>query len=94
MCRTGLSVHHVGERFQHTGTTISSHFQKILSSLASPQFYSRWVKPPVVGSLVPKEIQRQPKWTPFFDSVLGAMDGTHINCCPSVADLQLARNRK
>jgi hypothetical protein len=23
VCRTGLSVHHVGERFQHTGTTIS-----------------------------------------------------------------------
>ncbi|KAF9035998.1 hypothetical protein BDP27DRAFT_1245456 [Rhodocollybia butyracea] len=94
MCRTGLSVHHIGEQFQHTGTTVSNHYKKILFLLSTPQFYSAWVKPPALNSPVPKEIRDEPKWTPFFDSVIGAIDGTHINCCPSVRDLQLARNWK
>ncbi|KAJ3756105.1 hypothetical protein EV360DRAFT_21896, partial [Lentinula raphanica] len=91
---TGLSVHHVGECFQHTGTTISIHFRVILFTLSSPEFYNRWVKPPTAESPVPNRIQDEPKWSPFFDSVLGAIDGPHINCIPSATNIHLARNHK
>ncbi|KAJ3978866.1 hypothetical protein F5890DRAFT_1373407, partial [Lentinula detonsa] len=70
------------------------HFQIILSILSSPTFYNRWVKPPTVDTPVLDRIKYQPKWSPFFDSVLGAIDGTHINCIPSATDIHLARNRK
>ena len=66
----------------------------ILTLLSSPSFYNRWVKPPTTDSPIPDAIHNQPKWSPFFDSVIGAIDGTHINCIPSAKDIQLAHNCK
>jgi hypothetical protein len=52
------------------------------------------VRLPTVHDAVPSEILSNPKFFPFFDGAIGAMDGTHINCCPSSEERHLARNRK
>ncbi len=35
---------------------------------------------PDANSPTPPEIQSSPKFSPFFDHALGAIDGTHIHC--------------
>lgn len=49
---------------------------------------------PEADSPPPPAIRNNPKWWPYFRNVLGAIDGTHISCSPSAADLHTARNRK
>ncbi|KAJ7115585.1 hypothetical protein C8R46DRAFT_841318, partial [Mycena filopes] len=93
-CVTGLAIDHVAERFQHSHTTISHHFRKILDIFSSAEFYTRYVRLPGVGDPPAEEIRQNPKWWPYFRHVLGAIDGTHINCSPSAAELHTARNRK
>jgi hypothetical protein len=70
------------------------YFFKTLTFLSSPPFYNDHVKLPSSESPIPPEIQNNPKFFPFFRDALGAIDGTHINCCPSAADQQAARDRK
>ncbi|KAK0440669.1 uncharacterized protein EV420DRAFT_1249896, partial [Desarmillaria tabescens] len=40
MCVTGLSVRHVGERFQRSNETIAKYFKLIVTALSSPPFYT------------------------------------------------------
>ncbi|KAE9407628.1 hypothetical protein BT96DRAFT_764015, partial [Gymnopus androsaceus JB14] len=94
MCVTGLSVRHVGERFQHANATISKYFCEVLDKLSSPGFYNQYVRMPGVNAPVPDFIRNNPKFFPFFAGALGAVDGTHIHCMPSAAQRDLARNRK
>lgn len=49
---------------------------------------------PDADSPTPPEIQNSPKFHPFFDGALGAIDGTHILCTSSAADRDATRNRK
>ncbi|KIN95155.1 hypothetical protein M404DRAFT_46966, partial [Pisolithus tinctorius Marx 270] len=39
-CVTGLSSHHVGERFQHTPETVAKYFKLVLVEFSSNPFYS------------------------------------------------------
>ncbi|KAJ7084132.1 hypothetical protein C8R44DRAFT_534468, partial [Mycena epipterygia] len=94
MCVTGATVRHAGERFQHSNETISKYFRRILVAVSSPPFYTKYVKLPRVDDPIPPRIADNPKWFPFFQDAIGAMDGTHINCCPSAAERHAARNRK
>ena len=66
----------------------------MLLFFSSPPFYTDLVKLPNEDDPVPSEILDNPKFFPFFRGALGAMDGTHINCCPSAAERQAARDRK
>ena len=59
------------------------YFQEVLNSVSSGSFYSKFVKLPNTADTTPKLIATNPKFLPFFDNALGAIDGTHINCCPS-----------
>ncbi|KDR64865.1 hypothetical protein GALMADRAFT_82584 [Galerina marginata CBS 339.88] len=96
-CVTGLSIRHVGERFQHANATISKYIESfctVLYALSSPPFYTTYVRLPTVHDPVPFEITTNPKFFPFFEDALGAMDGTHINCCPPSDEQHLARDRK
>jgi hypothetical protein len=52
------------------------------------------VKLPQIDTPVPDYIRSNSKLFPFFRNVLGALDGTHINCFTSVADRHAARDRK
>lgn len=47
-----------------------------------------------MGDPTPDAIRNEPKFWPFFRDAIGAMDGTHINACPSAAERHAARNRK
>jgi hypothetical protein len=40
------------------------------------------------------EITSNPKFSSFFDNVIGAIDGTQVNCVPSSTEQQNARNRE
>jgi hypothetical protein len=63
-------------------------------ALSSPPFYTKYVYLPSEASPTPNEIKDNLKFYPFFYGALGAMDGTHINCCPSALERQTAHNRK
>ncbi|KAJ7152618.1 hypothetical protein C8R43DRAFT_827340, partial [Mycena crocata] len=93
-CVTGLAIDHVAERFQHSHTTISEHFRKILDIFCGGEFYKRYVRLPAADDPIPEAIRSNPKWWPYFRNVLGALDGTHINCSPSAEFIHTARNRK
>ncbi|KAF9473466.1 hypothetical protein BDN70DRAFT_770596, partial [Pholiota conissans] len=93
-CVTGLSIRHVGERFQHANATISSSFRRVLYALSSAPFYTTYVQLPSIDDPIPPEIATNPKFFPFFQDAIGAIDGTHINCCPGLEERQFARDRK
>jgi len=61
-------------------------------ALSSPPFYTKYVYLPSEMMPTPDEIKDNPKFYPFFSDALGAIDGTHINCCPSVLERQTAQN--
>ncbi|KAF7358246.1 putative transposase [Mycena venus] len=87
-CVTGIAIDHVAERFQHSHSTISDLF------ILGHEFYTKYVQLPEAADPPPDAIRHNPKWWPYFKDVLGAIDGTHINCSPSAEDLHTARNRK
>ncbi|KAJ6493691.1 hypothetical protein C8R47DRAFT_1269878, partial [Mycena vitilis] len=93
-CVTGLSIRHVGERFQRSNETVSKYFRRTLFAISSPPFYTRYVQLPTVGDPTPESILSNPKFFPFFEDALGSMDGTHINCAPAADDRHASRNRK
>ena len=47
--------------------------------LSSPPFYTNHVILPNANNPVPPEIQQNPKFWPYFQGALGAIDGSHIN---------------
>jgi hypothetical protein len=65
-----------GERWQHSGSTISLAVREVLRAIESIQ--SRYIKPTI--STVPAQIASNPKFYPYFADCIGALDGTHINC--------------
>lgn len=93
-CVTGLSTRHLGERFQRSNDTISHYFRAVLCILSSSLFYGKYVCLPLATSPIPAEIQSNPKFFPFFEGAIGAIDGTHIACYPSVPDQDLSCNQK
>jgi hypothetical protein len=62
--------------------------------LSSSQFYNQFVRLPHADDPVHPLILNNPKYHPFFQDTIGAMDGTHIACSPSAAERDAARNRK
>lgn len=93
-CVTGLSIHHLGEHFQRSNGTISHYFHAVLHILSSSPFYSKYISLPLETSPTPAEIQSNPKFFPFFGGAIGAVDGTHIACCPSAPKQELSCNQK
>jgi len=70
------------------------YFQKMLSFFSLSLFYNNYIQLPCTGAPIPPDIQNNAKFYPFFKDALGAINGTHINCCPSAADQHAARDRK
>ncbi|CDO78092.1 hypothetical protein BN946_scf184729.g1 [Trametes cinnabarina] len=93
-CVTGLSVRHVGERFQRSNETIAKYFKSVLQMISGPEFYNRYVKLPSADDPIPLHISTNPKFYPYLKNVVGAMDGTHIACAPSLEERPASRNRK
>ncbi len=109
-CVTGLSVRHIGERFQRSNETISKskllfvikscsnliyrYFRRVLDALSSPAFYNANVKLPDADSVVHNFIRSNPKLYPFFSGAIGAIDGTHFQSSCSAEERHAARDRK
>jgi hypothetical protein len=66
----------------------------MLIFFSSPPFYTQYVHLPPADAPTPPIILNNPKYYPFFKNVLGAIDGTHINCSASVEMREAARDRK
>ena len=97
-CVTGLPTEHVGERFQRSNDTITKYvpiiykrplltrdryFVEVLMAISLPGFYGKYVQLPRTDDPTLSSILNNPKWFPYFEGAVGAMDGTHIDCCPS-----------
>jgi hypothetical protein len=109
-CVTGLSIRHLGERFQRSNETISKSvfflflfklitiyyrcFRRILLALSSPPFFTKYVRFPKAGDPIPPEIRRNAQFYPFFRDAIGAIDGTHIPAVAPAAIRGSFRNRK
>jgi len=66
----------------------------VLLAISSLGFYNQYVKLPHIDDPILALIQNNPKWYPFFKDAIGAMDGTHIACCPSAAECTANQNWK
>lgn len=80
------------ERFQHSGDTISLHFQRVLTVLVSLSYQE--IKLSSFLGTHP-QIQNNRKYFPYFKDCIGAIDGTHIPVIVTKHDRPDAwRNRK
>jgi hypothetical protein len=68
------------------------YFCRVLHT--SLPFYSTYVRLPDEGYSLPTEISDNAKFSPFFNDAVGAIDGTHINCAPSIEEWQTSCNQK
>ncbi|XP_026442293.1 putative nuclease HARBI1 [Papaver somniferum] len=78
------------ERFQHSGETISRHFNAVLDAIV--QLADDFLQP--AGPCTPDEIRDNPRFYPYFKNCVGAIDGTHIPAMVSEEEKPLYRNRK
>ncbi|KAJ7342948.1 hypothetical protein DFH08DRAFT_614523, partial [Mycena albidolilacea] len=93
-CRTGLGCCYTGEHFQRSNETIKKCFRKMVFTFSGGAFYSTYVTLPTSWDPPASYLRNNPKFWPFFDNGLGAMDGSHIACTASKTDRSNARNRK
>lgn len=63
-------------------------------AFASPPFYTTYVKLPAADAHVPYHIFENPRFFPFLERVIGAIDGTHIKAAATAEDLAFMRDRK
>jgi len=70
------------------------YFKPILIAFSSRPIYSTYIRLPDADTLIPPQIVEMTKLYPYFRNVIGAIDGTHINCHPSAADRDAVRDCK
>ena len=51
----------------------------MLVIFSSPPLYTNFIRPPKVGNPIPDYILNDMKLFPFFEDMLGAIDGSHFN---------------
>ncbi|KZP25610.1 hypothetical protein FIBSPDRAFT_782884, partial [Athelia psychrophila] len=93
MAVTGLTIRHVGERFQRSNETISKYFKRMLFVFSSPPFYNQWIRLPGADEPVDPRISKSGKLK-FFKDALGAIDGSHIHIHTSAEQRGPFRNQK
>jgi hypothetical protein len=65
----------------------------MIDHVLSPTFQDRYLQQPASNTPLPPHIRSNPKFFPFFDGALGAMDGTHILAQASEEDHARHRSR-
>ena len=65
----------------------------MLDIFSSLPFYTENVYLPWLGDAIP-EIHEHFRFFPFFQNAIGAMDGTHFYCTPTVVEHQVAVDLK
>ena len=87
---TGNSNRTAQERWQHSGETITRVLYEAMNALMC--IHPSYIRPP--SSDVPRQIQSDSRFFPYFKDCIGALDGTHI---PAVVPASYAtpfQNRK
>ncbi|KAL3614680.1 hypothetical protein CASFOL_041437 [Castilleja foliolosa] len=82
----------IQERFQHSGETISRHFNNVLRAIKS--FSREFLQPsnPSIGTAL--EIVNSNRFFPYFEDCIGVIDGMHIPAHVPAKDQSRFRNRK
>jgi hypothetical protein len=73
---------------------VHSIIDKMTDYVTSPSFQSRYVKLPTTGTPLPPRLLESPKFFPWFEHALGAIDGSHIHASPSAEERASSCNRK
>jgi hypothetical protein len=93
MLITGLSNRKLQERFQRSASTISITVNQLIMDLVNKRVLVRkFISLPTADSQTPAEILSNPKFSPYFNDCVGAVDGSHIPV--SVNDQAPFINRK
>lgn len=80
----------IQERFQHSGETISRHFNNVLKAIKS--LSREFLQPPPL--LTPAEITVNQRFYPYFQDCIGVIDGMHIPSHVPAKDQSRFRNRR
>lgn len=79
------------ERFQHSGETINRYFKSVLAAFVHlHDIHIKYID----TDTTPKEIRQNPKFWPYFEGCIGAIDGTHIKATVPSSQVNVFRNRK
>ena len=81
----------IGERWQHPTSTISAVTHEVAICFMSLHG-ALFRKPP--PDEIPPHIATNPKFSPFFDGCIGALDGSHIPAVVRSGVVGVFRNRK
>jgi len=65
---------------------INRYFKEMLIAFSLPGIYMKYVQLPCIDTPVHDSILDNPKFHPFFEDTIGAIDGTHIVCAPSAEE--------
>jgi hypothetical protein len=87
----GHSNRQTAERWQHSGSTISLIIHEILESFMRVRI-NLFIKP--LENVTSAAIINNPKFNPFFNNCIGAIDGCHIPAVVGLDEQSLFRNRK
>ncbi|XP_042507398.1 uncharacterized protein LOC122083597 [Macadamia integrifolia] len=79
----------IQERFQHSGETISRHFNNVLKAIKS--LSREFLQPP--QATTPPEILNHTRFYPYFKDCIGVIDGLHIPAHVLAKDQLRFRNR-
>ncbi|XP_031268757.1 putative nuclease HARBI1 isoform X3 [Pistacia vera] len=80
----------IQERFQHSGETISRHFNNVLKAIKS--LSREFLLPPQPNT--PPEIINCNRFYPYFKDCIGVIDGMHIPAHVPAKDQSQFRNKK
>ncbi|KAF6167107.1 hypothetical protein GIB67_041362 [Kingdonia uniflora] len=80
----------IQERYQHSGETISRHFNNVLKAIKS--LSRELLQPP--DHTTPSHIFGNARFDPYFKDCIGAIDGMHIPAHVPAKDQSRFRNRK
>ncbi|XP_031107210.1 uncharacterized protein LOC116011916 isoform X2 [Ipomoea triloba] len=80
----------IQERFQHSGETISRHFNNVLKAIKS--LAREFLQPPPLTT--PPEILKSNRLYPYFKDCIGVIDGLHIPAHVPAKDQARFRNKK
>ena len=86
----GFSNRQVQERYQHSGETVSRHFNCVLD--ACLHLYREFVRLP--ANVTPVYVHGNPKFHPYFEKCIGAIGGSHIDAFVKEEEAFRFRNRK
>lgn len=88
----GHSIRQTSERWQHSTATIHDVLYKAITAMLNCRTILFSV--PHEDQEVHDRILKDPKYFPFFDNCIGALDGTHVPAVVSAEYHQVFRNRK